>query len=123
MSGYSHLINFLQNEGYRHEERETSVRFKIQGVNYVGFRNNDSAFLQIVLMCNTEGQDRIKLLEACNDLNSKKFVVKFTVTEDSDGVWASYEFEPTASTTPQDYEGIFGLLDRATDELFQLLRE
>ena len=123
MSGYSHLIEFLQSEGYRHEERESSVAFKIEGINYIGFRNNDSAFLQIVLMCNTEGVDRIKLLEACNELNSKKFVVKFVVTESSDSVWANYEFEPNASTTTDDYMGIFGLLDRATDELFQLLKD
>ena len=83
MSGYSHLINFLQ----------------------------------------SEGQDRIKLLEACNALNSKKFVVKFTVTEDSEGVWASYEFEPNDSTTPADFDSAFSMLDRGTDELFQMLRE
>lgn len=123
MSGYSHLIEFLQNEGYRHEERETSVAFKIEGVNYIGFRNNDSVFLQIVLICNTQGVDRVKLLEACNDLNSKKFVVKFTVTDDSESVWASYEFEPNDSTTNDDYMSIFGMLDRNTDELFKLLKE
>lgn len=117
------MINFLQSEGYRFEERETNVRFKIQGVTYIGFRNSDNAFLQIVLMCNTEGQDRIKLLEACNALNSKKFVVKFTVTEDSEGVWASYEFEPNDSTTPADFDSAFSMLDRGTDELFQMLRE
>lgn len=123
MSGYSYLINFLQSEGYRHEEHETNVSFKFEGVSYFGMRNSDNDYLQIVLICNTKDVDRFKLLEACNAINSQKFAAKLTVTDDSESVWANYEFKPNASTTADDFDSILRLLDHATDEFFKLLRD
>lgn len=120
MAGYESLIKFFREEGFRYEEKESVLSFKIQGVSYFAFKN-DSPFLQIVLICNTENQSRNKLLEICNTLNQEKFVVKFTVTEDSDRVWCSYEFEPNSATTSDDFMAAFQILDKATDELFEKL--
>lgn len=82
MKGFEYLINFFKEEGFRYENKDTLLSFKIQGNNYFAFKN-DGPFLQIVMICNTEGQGRSKLLEVCNSLNQDKFILKFTVTEDS----------------------------------------
>lgn len=121
MSGYDYLINFFKEEGFRYEEKGNILSFKIQGVNYLAFKNENSPFLQISIGCNTEGQSRSKQLEICNSMNQDKFVLKFTVNSDSDRVICSYEFEPNASTTADDFMAAFMMLDKGTDEFFERL--
>lgn len=120
MKGFEYLINFFKEEGFRYEDKDTLLSFKIQGNTFLAFKN-DGPFLQLVMICNTESQGRSKLLEVCNSLNQEKFILKFTVSEDSDRVWCSYEFEPSTTTTSDDFMAAFHFLDKGTDELFERL--
>lgn len=119
MAGYNYLIKFFENEGFRYEDKGHILVFKVQGVNYVAFKNENTHFLQITIGCNTEGQSRSKLLEICNSMNREKFVVKFTVASDSNRIMCSYEFEPNASTTSDDFMAAFQMLDKGSDELLE----
>lgn len=121
MKGYEYLVKFFKEEGFMYKEEEELFAFKIQGRNYIAFKN-DAAFLQMVMVCNTEGNTRSKLLDVSNTLNQNKFVLKFTVTDDAKTVWCSYEFEPNASTTSEDFMIAFGMMDKGTDELFEKLK-
>lgn len=121
MSGYEYLVRFLLEGGYRYEDHERVITFKIEGVNYIAFKNDDNPFLQITLGCNVEDESRIKLLELCNYLNRQKFILKFTVNSDASSVYCSYEFEPSAITSEDDFMSVFYTMDRATDEFYELL--
>lgn len=119
MAGFNFLKSFLRDEGFRIEEEDNHFSFKFQGSTYIAFKN-DSPYLQIVMICNTKNYSRARLLEVCNEMNSDKFVVKFTVVNDN--VWCSYEFKPTEHTTSDDFETAILLLDKASDEMFEKLR-
>jgi hypothetical protein len=120
MKGYEYLVKFFKDEGFKYEEKDTWFAFKIQGKNYVAFKS-ESVFLQIVMICNTKDYSRSQLLDASNSLNQDKFVLKFTVSDDAETVWCSYEFEPNASTVSDDFMAAFAMLDKGTDELFEKL--
>lgn len=122
MKGFEHLIEFFREEGFRFEEHDTWISFKIEGNGFIAFKN-DSPFLQIVMMINVEGRSRTELLETCNTLNQDKFITKFTVNEDSDSVWCSYEFEPTPTTKADDYMLAFRFIDKGTDEFIEKLNK
>lgn len=119
MFGYNYLKNFLQEEGFRMNEEDGHFSFKFQGSTYVAFKN-ESTYLQIVLICNTGDIDRSHLLEVCNSMNRDRFVVKFVAMQST--VWCSYEFKPSNETSSDDFENIFLLLDKASDEMFEKLR-
>lgn len=123
MSGFDYLSEFLKEEGYRFKEEDHWISFKINGVNFVAFKNDNNPFVQIVCMCSIkpENQNRMKLLELCNKMNQDKFVVKFTLSDDMSSIWASYEFEPNTATVPNDYMAAFNILDKSTDEFFEKL--
>ena len=46
MAAIDYLKNFLRNEGFRFEETEDLITFKVQGNNYLAFKNK-SSYLQI----------------------------------------------------------------------------
>lgn len=118
--GYTYLTKFLENENFRYEDNETFLKFKVQMVNYIAFKN-DSPFLQIVIMCGTQNADRNKLLELCNGMNSDKFVCKFTLTDDSERILCSYEFLPSEHTSETEWMTLFSILDKNSDELLDRL--
>lgn len=122
MAGYKYLLEFFKNEGFRFEEKDSLIMFKIQGRNYLAFKNGDSSFLQIVSIYDVEGISRTKLLETCNSLNEDRFVLKYTINESSDALWCSYEFEPNASTTNDDYMSIFNLLEKGVHDFFEKIQ-
>lgn len=119
MAGFNYLLNFLKDEGFRIKEEENHFSFKYQGSLYIAFKN-DSPYLQIVLICNTKSFTRSKLLEVCNEMNEEKFVIKFTVQDET--VWCSYEFRPTEHTSSDEFETALILLDKASDEMFEKLK-
>lgn len=121
MKGFEYLVKFLKEEGFRYDENDSRLSFKVQGNPFYAYKN-DSRFLQIVLFLDIEGQNRSKMLELCNSLNQDLFVIKFTVNKDSNRVWCSYEFEPNASTTSDDFMAAFRLLDKYTDEFLEKLK-
>ena len=121
MYGFEYLKNFLREEGFRINEKENSFSFKYNGVVY-SVSKEEKKFLEINLICNTKDTNRSKLLEVCNSLNREKFVLKLSVDSDND-VWCSYEFVPTEDTTPDDYDTIFEMMDKVTDELFSRLKQ
>lgn len=122
MVGYDYLKKFFKEENFHYMEEDAFISFKIEGVNYHAFKQ-DTPYLQIIIICNTEGQSRSKILEVCNSMNQDKYVVKFTVTQDSDRVWCSYEFQPTENTASDDFMVIFRLLDKSSDEFFERLQK
>lgn len=122
--GFDYLKKFFENEGFKYDLKDNVFcTFKIQGVPYIAF-NNDAPFLQIIIsLSNSEGLSREKLLELCNKMNRDKFVTKFTVNDEGDRIWASYEFVPTEQTTAEDFMVIFKMLDVNTDEFLELMKE
>lgn len=62
MAGFHKLLEFLRNEEFRFEEKDDLITFKIQGRNYLAFKNRESPFLQIVSIYDVEGNSRSKLL-------------------------------------------------------------
>ena len=112
MAAIDYLKNFLRNEGFRFEESESFLNFKVQGNTYYAFKS-DSPYLQIVIICNY-GCTRSRALEICNQLNSDKYITKCVVNDDR--VWCSWEFLPTEHTTTDYFMTIFQLLDHVSDE-------
>ena len=118
MTGFDYFKRFLQDEGFRPKEEDGFASFKFEGTSYFLVKN-ESAFVQVVVVCNTEKYDRIKVLEVCNKLNADKFVTKFVVNDKT--VWCSYEFSPSEHTSTDEYSMILSLLEKNSDELFQRL--
>ena len=115
MAGYEYLKNFLKEENFHYDENDWLINFKVSGIGYHAIKS-DTPYLQIILICNVEGVDRIKLLELCNEMNLEKFVLKFMLRDDK--VWCSYEFIPNDHTNNEEWMGIFFLLDKLSDELY-----
>lgn len=122
MAGFHKLLEFLRCEGFRFEEKDGLITFKIQGRNYLAFKNEESPFLQIVSIYDVEGNSRSKLLETCNTLNQDRFILKYTINDGSDALWCSYEFEPNASTTGEDYMSVFSMLEKGVSDFFEKLQ-
>lgn len=121
MKAIDFLKEFLHNEGFRFEESDGLINFKVQGVTYFAFTTN-SRFLQIMILCNIpDGFDRGRALEICNELNRETFVSKMTLSDDK--VWCSWEFEPSSHTTADDFMSIFAILDNVSDKLLDKLNE
>ena len=120
MKGYEYLLRFLHEEGFRKNDEENFFSFKFEGNTYLVYKN-DSPYLQVLLLLRANGYDRTKMLEACNKLNDDKFVVKFTVHDDT--IWCSYEFKPSNETTNDEFALIFTLLDKGSDELYAELNK
>lgn len=118
MKGFEYVERFLQNEGFRFSKEDNYISFKFEGTTYVTFKN-DSNYVEIMLICDTDDIDRLTLLETCNGLNQEKFALKFSVQDNT--VWCSYEFIPSEQTSNDDFCAILTMLWKASDELFALL--
>ncbi len=101
MNGYDYLKKFLREEGFKYDEKDSFISFKFEGHSFVAFKN-DSSYVQIsMLFYDVNAANRINVLETCNKVNSKRFVVKLTIDDDS--VWSNYEFKPSATTSSDDF--------------------
>lgn len=121
MAGIDYIKNYLSNEGFRYEENEGHISFKYEGVKYVALKNSDSPYLQIVILFfDVNSENRVKCLEVCNEINANKFVIKFTI--DDDTVWCNYELRPTASTTDDEFSTILSLMSQAVDLFYEKMR-
>lgn len=121
MHAYEYLKKFFDRNNFRYEEHDNLFAFMVNNVNYLAFKN-EGPFLQVVILCDTAGVLREKLLEASNRVNMSKFVVKITINDDSQGAWCSYEFCPDANTPDDLFMSIFTVLDDASEEFFRHLR-
>lgn len=119
MAAIDYLKNFLRNEGFRFEETEGHINFKVQGNTYFAFKS-DSPYLQIMIMCNYPCS-KAKALEICNELNGDQYITKCVVVEDR--VWCSWEFLPTEHTTTDYFMTIFHLLDLVSDKFIAKANE
>ncbi len=119
MSGYIYLREFLQNEGFQFKEENEVIKFKFEGKNYIAFKNENNPFLQITLIYGVENIPRNQLLETCNSMNQQHFVSKFTIDEDSDVVWCSFEFKPNKNTDSKDFLEILSILRLNAHEFFE----
>lgn len=85
MKAITHVENWLKNEGFRCEwDDDGDLRFKYQGCTLVCDNDkNDEQFLRIVLpnIYKIEN-DRLKVLEAMNTVNSEIKVLKAFVHKD-----------------------------------------
>ena len=123
MDGYQYLEKFFIEDGYRYKDEGNYFAFKVEGVNYIAFKNDDNPNLQITVICNAEGHERGKLLSVCNQMNQNKFVLKYCLNDNGDAVWVNYEFEPNELTTPDDFRKIFYVLDKGSDDFFDCLNK
>ena len=119
MAAIDYLKNFLRNEGFRFEETENLISFKVQGNNYLAFKNK-SSYLQITTIWGYEC-DRHKALEICNELNNDRYIVKCVIVNDS--LWCSWEFLPTEQTTSDNFMSIFNLLESTVRQFFEKSNE
>ena len=122
MYAYEYLKEFFRHENFTYDDNDNFYSFRYQGTNYVAFKN-DGPFLQIVVICNTQGSQRSTLLEVCNTMNESKFVTKCTVNDDNSSVWVSYEFCPDEHTPSDFFMAVLRMLDTTSDEFFQKLNE
>lgn len=120
MSGFDYLKNFLEEEGFRYKLEDDIASFKFQGVPYYTFNNEDNPYLQIIVVCKFKEHSIQDVLRICNDMNKEKFIVKF-IARNSETVWASYEFMPNQYTDGADFERIFDMLDKTSDDLINKL--
>lgn len=118
MYGFEYLKSFLEDEGFKIEEEDDRFTFKYKSTYYTAFKN-EKPFLQIAVMCNTDGFDRKTLLEVCNELNQDKFVTKCSVLDH--GCSVSYECIPNDATTSQEFMSMVRILDAVSDQLFERL--
>ncbi len=121
MTGFDYFANYLQEEGYRYKDEGNFISFKYQGTTYLAPKN-DSTFLQVFMMWNVNGYDKMKILESCNTINSNKYIVKCTMM-DNDSVWVSYEFEPSIHTTIEDFSSMMQILDGSAHEFMAELNK
>lgn len=121
MPAYEHLKRFFDRNKFQYEEHDNLFAFMVNNVNFLAFKN-EGPFVQIVILCDTGGVSREKLLEGANEVNMSKFIVKITINQDSKGAWCSYEFCPDEHTPDDLYISIFKVLDDATEEFFSRLR-
>ncbi|MDE6742137.1 MAG: YbjN domain-containing protein [Muribaculaceae bacterium] len=119
MYGFEYLKKFLREEGYKiREEEDDHFTFKFQGTTYVAFKN-ESPYLQVIVICNTEQFPRQEILEVCNQINKDRYIVKCVAMDGS--VWVSYEFLPNETTPGDFYEFVLSELDSDSDLLFKKL--
>lgn len=114
-------MKFLDEEGFKHEENDNLISFKFKGKTYVAFRNEGKPFLSLSMIYDIQDVPREQLLELCNKMNEGHFVTKYTLDNDSEGIWVSYEFEPNEETTNQEFMRILNLLPRNVAEFFNTL--
>ena len=122
MYAYEYLKDFFRRENFTYDDNDNFYSFRYQGTSFVAFKN-DGPYLQIVVICNTKGFDRSKLLEVCNAMNESKFVTKCTVNSNGECVWVSYEFYPDEHTGSDFFLGVLRILDVTSDEMFKKLNE
>lgn len=115
--GYTYLLNFLQNEGYKYEIVENNdILFKVEGHKFVAGMQ-DTPYLQIISAWNIDNVPVSKLLKTCNTMNLTKYVIKFQI-KDSESLWCTYELEPNNST---NFDYIFHALIYSAQEFFEQL--
>lgn len=103
------MINFLAEEGFRPHETEFGIAFKIEGINYLYFKDTeDEQYFRLIMPAifeMTEDNEEM-VLKAMNFVNSNIKVVKLYTMEmeDEEGkkdvsVWVAFEI--LADTTPE----------------------
>lgn len=116
MKGYEFLKNFLNEEEFRINEEDSFISFRFDGNTFFSFKN-DSSFLSVFQVCNSNGHNKNELLERCNEMNDSYVIIKFTVQEEK--VFCKYQFEPSEYTTSDEFVNILSALDRASDDFLQ----
>lgn len=121
MIGYDRLKKFLSNEGFSINEHSNSLTFDYQGYHYMGMKNSDSPYIQLVLIITADKVDMDRRLDICNEINDNRLCAKLTCDEDS--IWCNYEFL-TNEYTLDDYfgEGL-DVIYRAATEVFKKLQQ
>lgn len=115
------MIDFLSKEGYRPEETPFGIHFKVEGHNYLYFKDEDDdqyfrLALPRIFEVNDDNEDIV--LRAINSVNNDAKVVKTYIVDLSDenekdmSVWVTFEL--FADSTPE--------LDDFVPRALQLLR-
>ncbi|MBR6347037.1 MAG: YbjN domain-containing protein [Bacteroidales bacterium] len=77
------IVEFLSKQGLRPEIEDDAIYFRYQMLNYyIQWDEEDANFLQIALpgVMDTDDNNRIDALEACNAVNDRRKVVKAVIT-------------------------------------------
>ncbi len=103
------MIDYLAEEGYRPHETEFGIAFKIEGYNYLYFKDEDDEqyfrlMMPAIFQVTEDNEDTI--MRAMNDVNSNIKVVKLYTMDMQDengkkdtSVWVAFEI--LADTTPE----------------------
>lgn len=103
------MIDYLAEEGYRPHETEFGIAFKIEGYNYLYFKDEEDEqyfrlMMPAIFQVTEDNEDTI--LHAMNDVNGNIKVVKLYTMDlhDQDGkaeasVWVAFEI--LADSTPE----------------------
>ena len=86
------IFNYLTAEGLQPQERDYGIFFKYQMLSFLVFwRDDDERFLKIALpgIYDVDENNRIDVLEACNEATKNIKVAKCFIPEDS--VWVTAE--------------------------------
>ncbi len=86
------IFSYLTSEGLQPQERDYGIFFKYQMLSFLVFwRDDDERFLKIALpgIYDVDENNRIDVLEACNEATKNIKVAKCFIPEDS--VWVTAE--------------------------------
>ena len=83
MNVQEQIVDYLSRQGLRPEVEDSAIYFRYQMLNYyIQWDADDANFLQVALpgVMDTDENNRIDALEACNAVNDRRKVVKAVIT-------------------------------------------
>ncbi|MBQ4005995.1 MAG: hypothetical protein II609_04445 [Muribaculaceae bacterium] len=97
MAIYDLLLEHLQNEGYRPKEESFGLVFKVEGLNFLYFRDEkDDQYFRLCLpgIFDVNNDNEYAVLKAMNGANASMKVVKLYIVGDEEedrDVWVAFE--------------------------------
>ena len=97
MAIYDLLLEHLQNEGYRPKEESFDLVFKVEGLNFLYFRDEkDDQYFRLCLpgIFDVNNDNEYAVLKAMNGANASMKVVKLYIVGDEEedrDVWVAFE--------------------------------
>ena len=111
------IIRFLDERGLKYTKENGNVLFKYQLVNYVMSNNSNDDLLQLVMWCyDVTPENHLKVLEAANEVNQTKALVKLTVVDDS--VWVNWEDIVDDNYSTEKIEKMLDLMENSVKAFY-----
>lgn len=96
MAVYDLMLDFLANEGFRPKEEDFGLVFKVEGLNFLFFKDdNDDQYFRLTLpgIYDVNDDNELAVLRAINGANAAMKVVKLYILGEGDDrdVWVAFE--------------------------------